>query len=61
MNKLLVTLLIIGLLAIVGFGIYQLISPANSNVPTNTVPIAAGTGGEGSFTTPAATGTPAAY
>ena len=56
MNKILIGVLVIGLLLIIGFGVYQLTQPS-STVPPETVPIAAGTGGEGSFTTPPADNT----
>jgi hypothetical protein len=53
MNKTLIWILVIGLVIIIGYGIYQL-TMSSSTVAPETVPMAAGTGGEGSFTTPPA-------
>ena len=57
MNKTLIGVLIVSLVIILGFGVYQLTK--NSEVtPANNLPVAAGTGGEIGFTTLPAT-TPA--
>ena len=50
MNKTLIIVLVVALVLILGFGVYQLVK-APSLPESTTLPVAAGTGGEIGFTT----------